>query len=437
MPERAYADIVGNFRRAAAGAYAGRGNFDAAAGMVGDDPELMQTYQQMGDRSYARRQRDETDSANRAYAGSIASGDYEGAASIAGKVGSVEGVTGARTAQTQVDQQTRVNVWRGATQNLAELESIEANNGEGYETWLQRGQSALQQNPDMDPDLRRLIETAPPSFNPRFTAAMRAYTTRLRDAALTPEQASQAELTARQRDTQERQADISERRADAAETTANAAMMRAESMSGGGGNLSQQQFSRANSLRDEYNQQTQSYRGIADIVRRSDTYANEVAAGRSRPNSQSDIGLVYALAKVYDPTSVVREGEFATVARSGGMGPQIQGYVNRIFSDGQLPPQIRIGILNSLRQSYRAAQQQYNQVRSRYEGLATQSGIDPSYVIDDYSAGNGASGEAAPGGGANALPPANQRVVGQTYTMPDGQQARWNGPGRGFTPVGH
>lgn len=420
---RAYADIAGNFRRGAAGSRAARGDYDGAAAYVADDPELANSYAAQGERAYQRERRDEQQNYSRSYADAYSRGDYESAGTIAAKQGDLEGVSGARSGQTEATQRQREDLWRGAQRTLSELEQIEASEGEGYEAFIQRGREALAQNPDMEPELRSLIERAPPEYNPRFVGAMRVYANRLRESALTPEQATEFELTARQRDAQDRQADAAERRAAAAEQTAEAAMIRAERGGSGGDN---QEFSRANSLRDEYNQQTSGYRTIADFASRSEQYLQRANSGQ--PSGQGDVGLVYALAKIYDPTSVVREGEFAMVARQGGYGEQMRSWVETAMGRG-FSPQIRNQIMEEIRNGVRSAQAQRDQTRARYEGLAQRAGIDPALVIDDYQPAG------APPSGGGTLPPANQRVVGQAYTMPDGRQGIWNGPGRGFTPV--
>jgi len=203
MPERSYADVIGRFRGGYGAQRASVGDFDGAQRVV-RDPDLQMTYAAMGDRQRRVRQEEETRNASESYAGALASGDYGGAATIAGKVGDAEGVTGAREAETAETLQQRMELWRGARRGLAELEAIEGANGEGYEAFIQRGRDALAQTPSMDPELRRLIEAAPAEFNPRFTAAFRQYAQRLQETLLTPQQVAQAEQEQIQRERERR-----------------------------------------------------------------------------------------------------------------------------------------------------------------------------------------------------------------------------------------
>lgn len=388
---------------------------------------------QRADEAYGREQR--TRSTNEAMAQAIGREDYQGLSNVAAKSGDPQVAQAAQGYRRQ-------RLFAEAASSAAELEEI-ANTPEPsqqrarYMAWRQRhrarGAELGADSPDAVAQFEQMypMEATPEQIQ-AAAAATRARVQSLLNENMTPEayqenQVAQARLD-REELRDERRFGIEQARLDQGERRLEAAIARGGS--GGGSQLSPQQFNRANALRDEYNRLTGDYRGVANIVARSENYASSVASGQQQPNSQADIGLVYALAKVYDPTSVVREGEFATVARSGGLGPQIQGYVNRILSDGRLPDQIRNGIMASLRQTYQSQRRQYDQVRSRYEGLASQSGIDPSFVIDDYEA---AGAQAPNQDSSGGLPPVSQRVVGQTYqwTTRNGDPAQgvWNGQG--------
>lgn len=403
MPQqRSYANVGGAFRRGAAAQRAGAGDYEGAASYVGDDPDLMRSYASLGEAQHQRQRRDDVENYSRSYASAYANRDFDSMETLAGKQGDIEGLEGARSARQSVTDQQRLEMWRGARQNLADLEAIEQGGGEGYSDYLTRARSALQQNPDMDPDLRAMIESAPEQYNPRFLGGMRSYTQRITNALLTPAQLHEMENDSRLRDTQERNATAAERRADAAERTAEAAMLRAERGGGDGGVSGSQEFSRANSLRDEYNQQTATYRTVADIAARSEEYMRRVGANPRGASGQADVGLVYALAKIYDPNSVVREGEFATMARQGGYGQQMQSWVTQALGGG-FSTTIRNQIMTEIRNGLRAQETQRNQTRDRYQGLAQRANIDPALVIDDYSAGGAAP--SAPGATTPQRPP--------------------------------
>ena len=64
-----------------------------------------------------------------------------------------------------------------------------------------------------------------------------------------------------------------------------------------------------------------------------------------RNTTQSDINIVYGLAKLYDPNSVVREGEYATVANSPNIPERLKGYAQYLQGGGRLTPEVKAQIL--------------------------------------------------------------------------------------------
>lgn len=59
----------------------------------------------------------------------------------------------------------------------------------------------------------------------------------------------------------------------------------------------------------------------------------------------ADLDMIYGLAKVLDPNSVVREGEMEMVKRTGGVFDQIQGWLSSVNAGGALPPDVRASIM--------------------------------------------------------------------------------------------
>jgi hypothetical protein len=99
------------------------------------------------------------------------------------------------------------------------------------------------------------------------------------------------------------------------------------------------------------------------------------AAQRNTP--QSDINLVYGIAKLYDPTSVVREGEYSTVANSPAIPERVKGYIQYIAGGGKLSPETKKQIMaeaeariGSYEQQYQGAQQAYGQIAEKRGALS-------------------------------------------------------------------
>lgn len=103
------------------------------------------------------------------------------------------------------------------------------------------------------------------------------------------------------------------------------------------------------------------------------------AAKRNTP--QSDINLVYGIAKLYDPNSVVREGEYNTVANSPNIPEQIKGYAQYIAGGGKLSPQVKAQIVREAGSRIRSYEQEYTAARNNYSDIANRSGGDASLLF--------------------------------------------------------
>lgn len=170
MP-RAYADIVGNFRRGQAGAYARQGDYDRAASAVADDPQLAMSYGAMADRQRARARADDAEAFERSYADAYSRGDYEGMETIAGKHGNIQGVQGARqerrAAATQANQD-RIRRAIGYVSALEQIESMpEAERQGAYEAWLAQARGEAQG------EGVAFLERLPQQYSPRVVGGLR------------------------------------------------------------------------------------------------------------------------------------------------------------------------------------------------------------------------------------------------------------------------
>lgn len=116
-----------------------------------------------------------------------------------------------------------------------------------------------------------------------------------------------------------------------------------------------------------YKQALPAFKGIEDAV--------------TRNTPQSDINLVYGIAKLYDPNSVVREGEYATVANSPAIPERIKGYAQYLSGGGKLTPEVKKQILTEARSRMQSFEDQYGQARTNYESIAKRSNADPSLLF--------------------------------------------------------
>lgn len=80
-----------------------------------------------------------------------------------------------------------------------------------------------------------------------------------------------------------------------------------------------------------------------------------------------DIFLVYEFMKSVDPTSVVRESEFATAAEAGNIFEGTYAKYNGYFSEGQrLPVEVREGFVNAANSAWSGKQSQYFNVKEEF-----------------------------------------------------------------------
>jgi hypothetical protein len=100
-----------------------------------------------------------------------------------------------------------------------------------------------------------------------------------------------------------------------------------------------------------------------------------------------DIAVVYAFAKLNDPTSVVRESEFATVAKSGSLGQRIKNLVEQAQS-GTMNPELRENLRQQARQMYLSRQADAESIVNQYRDLADTYKLDPNKVLAGININN-------------------------------------------------
>jgi hypothetical protein len=109
-------------------------------------------------------------------------------------------------------------------------------------------------------------------------------------------------------------------------------------------------------------------------------YKSVVDAAK-RNSTQADINLVYGIAKLYDPTSVVREGEYATVAKSPNIPEKIKGYAQYLAGGGRLTDAVKKQIVTEAQGRMQSYEGEFTAARTSYEDIARRAGGDPSLVF--------------------------------------------------------
>jgi hypothetical protein len=109
-------------------------------------------------------------------------------------------------------------------------------------------------------------------------------------------------------------------------------------------------------------------------------YTSIVDASK-RNTPQADINLVYGIAKLYDPNSVVREGEYNTVANSPNVPERIKGIIQYVSGGGRLTEAVKKQIIAEAQGRINSYEQEYTAARQNYSDIATRSGGDATLLF--------------------------------------------------------
>lgn len=164
----------------------------------------------------------------------------------------------------------------------------------------------------------------------------------------------------------------------------------------------------ANSIAAENRRATQDSKGREDIdgIRKEFNSLPEVknykeavpvlASAKKAPDTaQGDLSLIYAVGKVLDPNSVVREGEMALVLKSGSLMERMMGTARvNLGMGGRISPEMRQKLTSMLDQRVGEYQAQYDGARRTYEGIAKQRGYDPGQIFTEVGGGTPPRGPA-------------------------------------------
>lgn len=140
------------------------------------------------------------------------------------------------------------------------------------------------------------------------------------------------------------------------------------------------EFTQEAKLRDSYIKQSKPYEDLRVNYQR-------IQAANQDNTGASDIAMVYSFMKMLDPTSVVREGEFATAQNAGGVSDQVRSMYNRAINGERLTPEIRASFVQQSEAQYQQQLQSYEQTVQTYRKLAEEYGISPDRVTPDLTYG--------------------------------------------------
>jgi hypothetical protein len=136
---------------------------------------------------------------------------------------------------------------------------------------------------------------------------------------------------------------------------------------------------------------------------------NRTAGTNSRA---SDLNLVYSLGKIFDPGSVVREGEMVMVRNTASIPDWLAGTINSLNGGQALTPETRAAILKEAHDRITSYQQQFEQDAGFYRGIAGRQRMNTEDIIPNF-------GEFKPWTPAPTAPPTTPGNVPVRVRTPD------------------
>jgi hypothetical protein len=135
-------------------------------------------------------------------------------------------------------------------------------------------------------------------------------------------------------------------------------------------------FDQTSGLRDEFEKR----KPVAYWNMMSGFYEDLIGKVES-PGGATDMAIVFRYMKLLDPTSAVREKEYATAANIGGVPAWIGALFNHVKGSGQLEAGQRAEFLRASKVLYDGAKERYQNEVENYTGLVDSYDMDVNQVI--------------------------------------------------------
>jgi hypothetical protein len=105
----------------------------------------------------------------------------------------------------------------------------------------------------------------------------------------------------------------------------------------------------------------------------------------NRDTRAADVNMIYGLAKIMDPTSVVRESEMTVAQAIATMPQQLQAAVtSQIAGTGRLTPEIRAAIMQEAHGRMQSYQGMFDQDAGMYRGIAKRGRMNEADVLPSF-----------------------------------------------------
>lgn len=142
------------------------------------------------------------------------------------------------------------------------------------------------------------------------------------------------------------------------------------------------QFKDEHQLRGELSQQP-TVKNFSEVKSGFQRMTEGKEINDSKGSGAGDLAIVYGYMKMLDPTSVVREGEFATAEKTAGIPQQIVGMYNKVLNGQRLAPDVREEFMKMAGGLYQRNFADVTKIQDQYRELAKRNKLNPENVILD------------------------------------------------------
>lgn len=167
---------------------------------------------------------------------------------------------------------------------------------------------------------------------------------------------------------------------------------------GGGHKLQHEAFKDTSDLRKEFS-------GLPEVKQFKEVSVqyDKVKRAAAKPSAAGDLSMIFAYMKMLDPTSSVKETEFANAQNAAGVPERIAAQWNRMKKGERLSEQQRADFIGQAANLYGAHQTQFSQSAERYKTIGTKNGLAPDDIVGGYELGGGQPAKTASGSKDKAL----------------------------------
>ena len=135
-------------------------------------------------------------------------------------------------------------------------------------------------------------------------------------------------------------------------------------------------------LRKEFNA-LPDVKGFSEVSTAYEKVAKAAQLANKDPkNAAADIAMIFGYMKILDPTSVVREGEFATAQNAGSIPTSIQNAYNKALNGQFQTPKQRADIVANAKEVFGTYKDRYDARQKEYEGYGMKLGFQNPQSTD-------------------------------------------------------